>query len=861
MNKKKIAIALLSLISLASCSTKPNTPSNTPSAKPSAEPSKPSSPSKPSTPSASVPAVVPPVIDEAEFSYLLGDYYAKGSKAEVRKDSLVIESLYEEDLTLIPSAVSEVTLEYDTEGEEPVSYDTLLIEFASKYNNGTEYQAYINFDEGLLYVEKLMDDNTWLILGSYMPDIQSYSGVYSAYGDGSSSNMYLSFDGEFDLERGVYPAAQRMRNVFSDEQTWYIKSYAMLVDGECHTAISLFDEDDYGYGKNLVVEESGKIRFLDGLTLDSYDNFITDVGGFNNLTLFDGTKNVTTSLDMENKTFTFDGETAPYETRIDENGFHLAATFNGKEHIFSIGDYQLNDLVDGKTVYYPYDTIRGLQGSFQDSGDSYGITLDDDGNLASLKVNGSEITDYSFVVHNKRKSIKFTKDGKEYILSPDKLRSSIRLEKDGQVSYPINEDLYRRYYSDTFISHEGSEELKALFHDDLSFEIGTEKGKGTFRYWHGDKYPTVEFRYQSKDCQLSLVQSDIGFYVLTIGSDIKVMYTKTVLDKVYDTYSANGKDDFVFDDKNVRIKDQTYTYSFDPYYQPGTGTYAFAIRTIEDDKVYQNNLHGSFISGQNSYIRKSLFASLYGTYSGYGKYGIENIKFLDGRLYLDTNNSDRTGLIRDVEFTYTILTNLSDEIMLYFDLSDDVKPIINFRDGYVEIMSLDYYRNELVQNWGTYADENDTVYFQDDKIYLNGTSLTVTAKQYDSEKAVLTAGGKTFTFTTSTHTLTLTDGNITTTLSRKFKYEDYEKFFGTYTINGDTITFQRAEYLGYTALIGTNPIGSFYITKREGKYSLAISYLGSSYYLMLDEETGEISTAYESSIPLPPLPPAPPLSK
>lgn len=844
MKKTILPIAFLALFALGSCNKIDSFSSNPKVSS--------SEPTTNSSTSSSQQQVTPPYFEDSDFSYLLGNYYAKGSSVTITPDYLTIQG--KDTLKLIPTDVRETTLNYSS--DEKKSYKTLNIDFSGKFNDGVDYKAYINFEDGLLHIENLSTNSS---IGTYMPDIQGFSGTYSAFGDGSEYNMYMSFDGHFDIERGVFPSNHRMMTNFGGEQSWYLKSFYTLLDDTPYIGIEEYDEDDYGYGKSLVIKDTAKkrISLLDGVdSLENYANYVTDIGGFHGLKLFDGTKSFTTSLDSDKKTFTFDGVTENYEVVLDETGYHLAMMLNGKKTLFSIGEYQLSTTaMDDEVSYYPIDDISALNGEFKYGDETFKISFDEENNV-SVTVDSTKIDNVSYSIHNKRKSLQFQKDGKTYIISSDKANSSIRVEKDGSVFYPINEKLYSSYFTNTFIHQNEKERFVLFINEDKTYQIKKEAGKAQFSYHHGDKYPSLSLKYENKDCSLVLVQPEIGYFKLESETKSFSLYTQTVLDKVFGDYSSNGISDFKFDENCLTKDSKKFTYSFTPYREPKLGTYSFAITLDENKILYKNNLHGTFFNDNESYIRKDLFEDLYGTYSGYGKYGIENIKFTsEGKLYLDSLNSDKTGLVKDVEYTYFIMTNLSDQIALYFNYSEDLKIMISFKENAVEITGMTYYRAELLNRFGTFTDDENTLCLQDDKLYLNGKSLTTLEEEIKKDRIIIKTSDYTFTFYKDGDNVTMDSKTETRKLSRKFTFEDYKKFYGSFTINGSKIEFKVSESLGNSLTIDGVSY-SYYISKHKEKYALTFSLFSTTYYVMLDETTNELSTDYESSIPLPPLPPA-----
>ncbi len=781
------------------------------------------------------------------------------SRLTITEKSLVLNT--DTELKLTPTSVEETTMEYE-EDEETKSYDTLKIAFSSDFND-QDYQAYVNFQDGLLHLESLDSEDKPTTIGTYMPAIKEFSGSYSAYGDSSTSNMYVLFSGEFDEKRGVFPSTHKYSYSMSDEQSWYIKSNFVQVNDKVYKQIEEFDEDAYGYGKNIIYKDTskGKIYVFSGTSIDyDYFEYVSDIGSLQNLSLFDGEKEILLNLNIEEKTITFGDLTGTYVSKIDSEGLKVEATMNGKVYTFSFGERYLTLHHENKDDIYPFNTIDELYGSYSDGTNSFSIEEQWDENYDSIDPKvmlNSEVVEYKFVTANKRKSIQFTKDGKTYTLSPDKKDSSIRLEVNQTISYPINIAKYKEYYTNTFIAHEkdGNKALKV--NDDFSFVYQEESGEATFAYDHGDKYPILLLTTSTnKAYSLNLAQADIGYFILMDGGNMTTLYSETALKSAYGDYSSNGENSFVFDAYHLTIDGKTSNYTFAPSYNEASGLFLFGIEN-ENKETYVSNLNGTFISKDDmSYVKKSLYEEIAGTYQAYGKYGIENIKFTkEGKLYLDTVNQAGTGLEKDVEFTYTIYTNFENKAVIRFT-HRNVTLTISFKDHHVTIANLDYYNSNLVRAWGTYSDEGKekTLYVQDDKIYLDGESLSVNSIEYDNEKTIYHTSSYTVTYYSSTDNFTLDSDSSSLKLERKLSYTDMDKFVGDYTINNSEVKVAKNSMLGYDVTVSGFPLFSPYtITRHNGKLALTFSDSSGKYFLMLDETTNEITTDFEaSSIPVPP---------
>ncbi len=848
---KKQTGFLLFLLTLASCSNP----------KPSS--SLPISSSLPSSLTPSSEEKKPPVFSEDDFSYLLGTYYSKGETLTLSKERLLLEG--DNRLSLVPTSIDTLSLSYKN-GEESVSYDTIVVSFGKEFNDGSSYKAYVNFSDGLLHLEKEGNDGGFSLRNTFRPSIEEYSGVYSGYGDGSTYNVYVSFDGHFDLERGVFPSNHHSGIVFAGEQDWYLLSSFVNLNGKIYKALEEYDVDDYGYGKGLLVRNDKGTFWLNNIVSDdtSSHTYVYDIGGFSGLSLFDGEKNIQTSLDLEKKIFFFGETSGSYEAIVDDKGLALKTVLDGKTYVRRRGEYYLDLTIDGKGVTYPLNTIGQLYGKYAIDDSVFEIvkvTDESTGNEKEpiVKRNGKEIKDFSYVIENKRKSIFFSEGGKKYILSPDKADSSIRLNLDGKVSYPINEDKYKGYYLDSFFYHDYTSLFSLNVLEGLSYQMNGKEGKAKLSYTHGQKFPSLSFVGEGKNYSLQIKDVNSGYYLLSDGEKTYDRFSKTVLDKVYGDYSSNYTDSLTFTAEKVTKDGADYAYAFTPILDANTGYYTFGITTKESkDNIYTNNLVGTFFSQTKSYVKKEIFSTLVGTYSAYGKYGIENIKFTkDGKLKLDRANSSNDGLDRDVEKSYTIWTDGNAKAVLAFQYKEDVSPFIYFRDGYAEIRSLKYYDENILSAWGTYSQGDNTLYFQNEDLYLNGTKLTTTKRQIKDGKLLYTTSDATYTFDSQKGTVERDEDGNKTERQRVLTYSDFAKFEGTYTINDKSVVFAFDGIISYSAKIDGAMVSSYYITKYEGKYALAFSDLNGTYYLRLDTATNKVTTAFVQAS-LPPVPPPPP---
>ncbi len=794
-------------------------------------------------------------IPDGTLSYLKGKFFGGGGALSIDEGALKWEG--DVSLSLKPTKVGKMMVGSFADN---TLKDVIAVYFDADYNNGDTYCAYVDtVDDGFLHLAK-KEGRKYETIATFQPDISKYAGTYSYYGDGSASNYYEIIDPEFDVERGVYPMARYYPNwsSWSDEQSWHILARVRIgSDNLPYYTVEFYDSDDYGYGEeSLVLGESGIELY--NVEYDTTECYI-DAGAFNCLSLFDekAGESVSTTVDVAEKTISFGEKSGTYEVAYDDKGMYLKVTFGEEEASLRLRDrHLLYETASGTTVY-PIDDLSPLEGTFTDAANTISCEMDWDTWDYVLKWNGDAVT-YTSVVENNRKSLAFEADGASYIVSPDKASSSVRVKKGDNVSYYINAERYDALFKHSFIAHDKSSDFTLAIADDFSCTMAGKSGKASYSYWHGDKFPSLVLSGDIGSKTLNLVQEDIGLFSLKDGDEAVTLYSKTILDQVYGTYSSNGKDSFVLSETSITYEGKTYEYEFAPSYQSGLGYYYFGIASSLGN--FESNLAGCFYSDEMSFVKKDIFAKIAGTYSLYGSYGIENIKISEGGdLALDTVNEAGDGLDKDVPYTYQIITTGGDDIAVIGFLYKGYTIFIYVYEDHVTLTGLDYYRSSIVESWGVYLDESGSniLYVNDGSLYLNGSELTISSRsEGDSGLTYVTNEG---TITFKDGSATITSGDSVISLSREFSYADYAKFVGDYTANDTSVSFAKTT-TSYEVTIGDGDPIDLSDTKfvlRDGKVAIEISYFGSKYYLVIDATTGEVICEYEASS-IPPAPPLPP---
>ena len=860
--KNKILTLALALgaIALSACATV--SPETSSSGNPSSTESEvSSSESEVSSESASSESLPDITIPDGSLSYLKGKFYGGGGSLSI--DEKVLKWEGDSNLTLKPTSVGTFTL--GSLSDESSLKEVPAVYFDGAYNDDITYCVYADVvDDGFVHLDKKEGD-IYETIATFQPDISKYAGTYSGYGDGSDYNYYEIIDPNFDADRDAYPMARcyPYYGSFTQEQNWYVLARIRASEENVpYYTAEFYDSDDYGYDEYQLVEGTNGLELYDPVY--EYTWYYSDAGAFNGLSLFDGAskQNVGVTLDVEEAAISFGDKAGTYEVDFDDQGMFVKATFESEVAKLRLRDLHLTYEVNGVTTVYPIDVTDELEGTFTDKTNTFSFEMDSDTWDYVLKWNGTAV-DYTYVVANNRKSLSFAVNGTDYIVSPDKGEVSVRVSSGDSVSYFINGDRYDALFQDSFIAHDKKNDFALRIDSDFHYTLGSENGQAVYSYWHGDKFPSLILQSSSGNKQLSLVQENIGYFVLSSDeSDAVNLYSQAILDGVYGTYSSDGKDSFVFNADAITYKGIHYDYEFVPSYQSGLGTYNFGVSSSLGD--FESNLAGCIYSDKLSLVSKDIFAKIAGTYSLYGAYGIESIKITsDGDLSLDTLNEAGDGLDKDVPYTYQIITTGGDDIALLGFPYNGLTVFLYVYEDHVTVAGLDYYKEAITNTWGVYLDEasSNILFVNDGVLYYNGTAVTINSKVefgssliYDTSVGVIALSAS----DDGASATILNDGTVTS-LTRKYAYTDYSKFVGEYTANDTTVKFEAAT-TSYQATIGSGSaidLSDMIFVLKDGKVAIQIPNVLEKYYLIMDDATGTVSCEYEGSS-IPPAPPLPP---
>lgn len=819
-----------------------------------------------------------PVFTKDQLEYLPGVYYGKSGAVSLDETGLTLTG--KENLSLVPTNIGTISLTSDDSSLENNVKEALLIEFGKKFNKGVDYRLYADINgDGLLHLEKRVNKE-FVTFDTFMPDVSSISGSYagSGYADSGAYNNYFLIGSDFDFGRGVFYGASKYGTVWSYLNSVYwksgLKSFTYENSEYVGLTISQYDDDDYCFGTYAVAvgnetyydPEVQRIILVEG----GYPSLSLDPGVLHTLSMFDGENNVAIDLDETNKTLTIGDWVGNYVFSFDKDGLFVTATKNEETKKIRVQPFYVTIEENNSVTTLVNNDLTSLLGSFSLNNETLSISQNTDETF-KLTVNGVE-TNFSKTIVDNRLGISFTKGNDTYKVSPHREDSVIKVNKNGTTDYYINVSKYNDMYVDTFYVNDGESSFGLTIDNSLNGTMNNNEGQLTLAYENGNKFPLIKGVIGDNNVTLNLMQSDIGMYKLTISQKEYFAFSQTVLNNVFGEYSSDGRNNLFINKDEARLNGVYKKLYFEPIYQAGTGLYVFGLNI--DGVTYQALLNGClFTYGEsdddfNSFVKTDVFLSIQGTYSQIGKFGIESIQMTaDGHLYLDQVNEEGTGLDYKVEFPYFIVIPVGSsakamvEFPYYYkDIDQTVWIYISFFEEYVTIADLNYYRNEMVKVWGTYADEemSNVLFVQNDSIYFNGNKLSITEKEVKLDSLVVYTSAYKFTF--YDNYVTYVDSNGTTiTLLKKLAYSDFDKFVGEYTANNITIKFEK-DTIGYHVLLGETKIelSNFIMVIYNGNFAIKIDNLFDKYYFVLDTSTNTVSVVYEGGS-LPPLPPLPPL--
>lgn len=814
---------------------------------------------------------------------LNGTYYSKEGTLVVGQDKVVLEG---KDYYPTKYIVEDFN--------EMVGKESRSVEHAVTYLNASDgqYRIYYkgNDNRYQLALEKL-EGEEYELVELFMPSIEEFTGIYSNYGQddsyhGTEYNINFCFGNDFNFYRGVYDVGVYGMSIGLRHDTNYLKSFKSFINDELRTVVGYYDwADDYEY-YTLVKEDDVNDGLYDSdyqYTSMYYDPLFLTFPYFAN-----GNKTLQgTNLNVSEKKVTFGEIEYTYSFQASEKGEVVNLTSDSKNVKLSPTQYGMLWEENNVVTEYVYDSVSYVYGNYKYGDLSFELKNNENGEPVVL-VNGEE-AEFSYDIRNHKKAVKVNINNEDYYFTPFNQDIVILAETSkGQIFF-VDETEYSEVYAKTFVNKEVGVYQELAVTEDFTVNYDGRLVKGNIFYDGKEKYPHLEFAIDSKEYKLSLLDLATDAAVLECGEEKTYFVSENVLSKYYDAFVSQSEDDLVVSKFKLSYFGEEYDYSVEPYYSDYYFKYFVNVNfetndkkvncSFENDMVTITETKNNGIKTTKTAITRDAFDSLVGTYYFNGEFGPEKLKLTDdGHFYADTVNETDDGLVYDVEYSYSLSTVLSNDLVT-------IKPIVTFypvagskngincmKDGYkLMIGDVPYTVDYLFKCNGVYVDAGNAnvVEVREDKVYVNGTLSTVKEVKCDEWGTYITVEKG---FSEVTYTFSDYGDGVLYPSSNENGYTEYSKVelnynallgeyingVTTYTLSRATLVSGKIEY-GYKLSNGLLTVNEYSVVLKDGNIALKFALGGDSVYLYLVD--GQKVIEVVSSIPLPPgpsLPPPPP---
>lgn len=810
--------------------------------------------SAPVSSSSSAPKVAPTFAD-ADFGGLLGRYYAKGVSLEAKANAFTLS----DGTSLIPTAISSN------------SYGK-MITFGSDFNTANYRLSLQGESKSLLnFVLEKEVSGAYQKVYSFMPSVASLRGLYTYENEVYSNSRSLFLTDSFNLEKGHFDAVEAFSSAQIPFQYSFTSFLAKIPTGfvpGIKLANSIGEID--GTFVSSVDSANGLITLQD--TGDGFGDMYSNAGLFT-FTYFDEASGSETYLaDGEAKTFSINDEGAyPYTTGVDENGAFLSATINDKKIRYQASLYGMDKTVDGTTASMVFDTTKALKGEFVYHSMSYSF----DG--TTLKINGTE-TPFKYVVKDHRKAISATINGQAAYFLPEKQNTAVKAYLGDETVYFFDLATFEDAFTNSFRSMVNGTETVLTIADDLTLTYGEKTATGVLTYDPTLGAPYFEFTLEGVSYRYESLDTTSKAFVLTKGGDAKTktyFFEQDILDSLENSFTSKFETEVVLNAAQLTYFGKVYSYTI----LPDNGMIAFAFKVGTDNKVLEFTLEGGLVeynlnlsTGEmtsiRSFIKKSIFDQMVGSYYFYGKYGDEKFKLTaDGHFYADTINDTKDGLMKEVEYPYILGMYGTKPVLAYTYKS--VSIYLYYSEGMMTVFNIPYLVDYLYTYRGVYADLSAGHALElkaDGTVYLDGVSATISAVSKDGDKSDISflVNGKAYTIefetVSSKKQVTVHEGTASYVLADQSI--DFADWYGVYTgtLDSATTTLTLAKTADPITGIDRNVLSdqnkmtyTFTFTVYQGKLALTANGIGVTYYIY-NNGTEKVLTIVSS---LPPVPPAP----
>ncbi len=862
-NKSILFLTLSGVLLLAGCNNVPSSSSSDSSLDTSIEDS--------SSSSSVVDVEVPP--------YLIGKFFSPSG----------VITIGEENVTFNDS-----TLSY-------TRYDEVDETLYLTNSTGNTYRLYLSDDEKMEVILDIQDNDEFVLVDSFMPDITPFVGTYTTYGDSSPYNIPIVITDEYVADLDTFTVNQPIFTYSSyDNDYYFATTYFSYIDNELKTMIDIWDyEDDYLYYSLYLQVNNGVASLYD----TSYESeaYYADVSFVYGTYFVSKTETLTFNYSplYDEKTWEYSmndeltiGEELYNIELVYDNGSYLKIYNDTKEALLQSTGYGLKWIENNETHYYPYNTLEHLVGNFKnEEGLEYNFEIDYMNYLDGvLSINGVE-KEFDVVVFEDKLGISTSIEGydENVVFIEFKTNISIEMYADETYSYLVNynafSEAYVRDYFNIVYTSDGSIVHFYSVDSNLILTSNNQTSEGYFDYDPREDYPSLVY----SDWTINVLDYENKIFSMTQNNGLSTIYLfdESFFANLENKEYTSGRENIVFkydgDKINLNYKNEDIPFILAPVYDE----YSFSYLIVVDfeyqgdylEFIYQTGgqwteyalEEGQYVA-TDSYIPVDIFNKLVGVYQYEGEYGVEGFELTsDGKFYADVLNETGDGLIKHQEKDY--------QLQMLTLGTGEVNPVITFyHDGYwvncyfedysLLVVETRYVREELFSYSGIYVDENNTniLAIYQNKIMLNGEEVSIIDMNETND--ILTIEVSVNDVLTSIVFETDTNGDKKATCNGVeyiLSDVDYESFIGNYTdASGNTYVFDYHYGLGgvingfeltYTSSSAGVPYvyTDFVVVLKNGHITLQFSGIGETYYLEMDGS--EVVASVESSIPLPPPPP------
>ena len=758
-------------------------------------------------------------------------------------------------------------------------------------NDGAdEYRIYLGGNgKYTLQLEK-KEAEAFVLVDSFMPSINEFTGAYSAYGDGNQYNTIIHLGDNFNYYYGSFDVGYYGMFAGFQLDSFYAKSSYIYFNNELTKIVSMYDYvDNYEYYSFILKEVNGTMGLINpdyysGGEYDYYDFYYDPLCLSYNY--FSNEKSIAyPMLDVDNKKVTIDEVEYSYNVSFDqEKGQVFTLTSGSKEAKLYPNQYGLNWLENNQTTQYVYDSVDLLFGSYSYQNIDFEFKYDDETFLPTVFMNSNKV-DHTYEIYNNTKAVKVSYDEKTYYFTPFKRDIALLVGSEKGDVFFVNKGKFTDVYAKTFINKVENGYKELVISHDFDVIYDGKIVEASLVYQPTIAYPYLEFAINEKDYKFTLLQENIGAAVLSSDKD-EYFFDQEVIATYYGEYTFHHEIDLVLSEYKLNYYGEDLNYTIEPYYYADSFTYLLSVKfNAENQEItafLSNEMMAMDVKDENNKvitktcIKHSYFRELIGEYYFDGTYGPEKFKLTeDGHFYADTVNETNDGLVLDVEYDYSLQMTMdvvsSNPLPSLIFKVNDTLGIQLIKVGHTLVVGSTVYTAKYLFDFnGVYVDATNTTIIEvrEDSLYVNGEEKAITSLSYDEYGTYISIDsyGSDITYSFMKYGeeyYVSSDENFYTEYTKvDFDFDtligEYTFETTTYTLSKGLIPFTNVEY-GYSLTDGFMTTSDYSVVLKDGHVALMFKLLSDTIYFYNNGEVNVIDVVKPSLPPVPPPPPPPPL--